>query len=131
MATRMLPDDDTLAAMLQKHSRRHIAAVYGVQPQAVSNRIRRANLPTPRRGALPWDLHPSHQDHTFAQYLRALRRHARGNARVGDRTVRYARRWAQRLADSGLAVTYDQFGFRLVPVAAVPHLPTVCVQPAP
>lgn len=133
MPQRRLPDDETLAVLLQTRSRKDIAAEYGVQPQAVSNRIARQKIPTPRRAALPWDLKPEHADHTYAQYLRALRRHHRGTAREGDRTVRYARRWAAYLAAHRQAVTYDPAfdGFRLVPVAAVPHLTTTCIQPQP
>jgi len=132
MAQRRLPSNEDIAVMLQTRTRQHIAAQYGVTPQAVSNCVRRHKIPTPSRGALPWTLTPQDQDHTFAQYLRALRRHHRGTARTGDRTVSAARTWAQTLADTEQAVTYDpHFGFRLVPVQAASALHTTCITPQP
>ena len=132
MPVRALPDDEHLAVLLTTHTRKQIAATYGVSSQAVSNRIARKNLPTPRSGMLPWPLRGDHGQQTEAQYLRALARQARGTANPTDRTLRSAKAWAHRLANTQMALTYNaRRGFVLVPYDQVASVATVCIAPTP
>lgn len=129
---RLLPNDAELTVLLASQTRQQIAKTYGVSKQAVSNRISRGNLPTPRTGMLPWTLSGNHGQRTEAQYLRALVRQARGTARPADRTLRSATAWAERLARHRQALTYTtRDGFTLVPYDQVGQTASLCVIPNP
>ncbi|GGP08387.1 hypothetical protein LDL08_22460 [Nonomuraea glycinis] len=130
MGRRPTIDRDELARLVAEGlSVQELAARFGVSESGVLQAKRAAGLAKPmldHSRAVPWKLARAHAQSGPATNLRNLSAAAQGRPPAAER-LNTALRWAQRLVDAGLDVSYDPAaGFTEVPAdAAGSHVASV------
>ncbi|MET8159576.1 hypothetical protein ABZT47_24670 [Sphaerisporangium sp. NPDC005289] len=109
-------------------SNARLAAHFGVTESGILQAKRAAGLAKPmldHSAAIPWKLNRAHNQTGPATNLRNLSAVAQGGE-VPRMKVNTALRWARRLVDSGLDISYDpEEGFFETPVAGESHVESV------
>jgi hypothetical protein len=109
-------------------SNARLAAHFGVTDSGILQAKRAAGLSKPMTDhsrALPWKLSREHSQSGPATNLRNLSTVAQGRM-IPKEKLNTALRWASRLVDNGLDITYDpERGFQEAPVRGSSHIATV------
>jgi len=112
-------------------SNARLAAHFGVTESGILQAKRAAGLSKPMTDhsrALPWKLRREHSQSGPATNLRNLSAVAQGRT-IRKEKLNTALRWADRLVNSGLDITYDpEHGFQEVPVEGSSHIAQVLAE---
>lgn len=132
MGRRPRIDHEELARLVAEGwSNARLAERFGVTQSGILQAKRAAGLSKPMTDhsrALPWKLRREHSQSGPATNLRNLSAVAQGRT-IPKEKLNTALRWADRLVDNGLDITYDpEHGFREVPVEGSSHIAQVLAE---